>query len=84
MHSQLPSGARVLPNPMLLEVLADDLLLSGEWQLDLEWHWRAHSHINILSLESHAYLAYLAVLNKLLVEEGDLRFTTLLDSQVAK
>eukprot|EP00435_Cladocopium_sp_Y103_P043042 s6_g12.t1 len=60
-------------------VVANDLLSSGAWQLESAWFWRAPSHINIL--ESHAYLA---VLKKLAVEQGDVRFTTLLDSRVAK
>lgn len=60
-------------------VVSNDLLVSGSWSVDFAWRWRSPSHINIL--ESHAYLA---VLKKLALEGGGVRFTTLLDSRVAK
>ena len=63
----------------LESVVVNDLLMSGCWELEFAWHWRAPSHINIL--ESHAHLA---VLKKLTVGGGDTRFTNLLDSKVAK
>ena len=58
---------------------ANDLLVSGDWKTEEAWYWRKASHINIL--ESNAYLR---VLRKMLIDGGDVRFTTLLDSRVAK
>ena len=61
-------------------VLANDLLVRGDWELEFAWHWRRPSHINVL--ESSAYVS---LLKKLTREGGDMRFTTLLlDSRVAK
>eukprot|EP00435_Cladocopium_sp_Y103_P045749 s1324_g13.t1 len=60
-------------------VLANDMLVSGDWELEFSWFWRRSSHINIL--ESSAYVA---LLKKLTKQGGDIRFTTLLDSRVAK
>ena len=60
-------------------VVLNDILMTGEWRTELDWFWRTRSHINIL--ESHSYLA---LLKKLLVEGGDVRFSALLDSRVAK
>ena len=60
-------------------VVANDILLSGNWRVVDDWHWQRASHINLL--ESSAYLK---VLRSQLENGGDLRFTTLLDSRVAK
>ena len=60
-------------------VVSNDLLMSGSWTVDSAWHWTSPSHINIL--ESHAYLAVLKMLTS---KDGGVRFTTLLDSRVAK
>ena len=59
--------------------VANDLLLSGDWQLEFQWHWQHSSHINLL--ESHAFLA---LLRRLALRGGDSRFVALLDSRVAK
>ena len=64
---------------MIESVVLNDVLMTGEWQVEFDWFWRNRSHINIL--ESHAYLA---LLKKLLIDGGDLRFSALLDSRVAK
>eukprot|EP00438_Fugacium_kawagutii_P026890 Skav209536 [mRNA] locus=scaffold2497:55771:60994:- [translate_table: standard] len=63
----------------LESVVSNDLLVSGNWVEEFSWHWRKASHINIL--ESSAYVA---LLKKITIDGGDCRFTTLLDSQVAK
>ena len=60
-------------------VIANDLLRSGVWRTDLQWFWTSPNHINVL--ESHAFLALLK--RKALEEEGQ-RFSTLIDSRVAK
>ena len=60
-------------------VLCNDLLLGGDWRLEFAWRWRCPSHINIL--ESSAYVA---LLKKLAEETGDIWFSSLLDSRVAK
>ena len=60
-------------------VVANDVLMTGEWKVDLQWFWKTPSHINIL--ESHAFLA---LLKMLLCEGGDCRFPVLIDSRVAK
>ena len=60
-------------------VVLNDLLMTGGWKVELQWHWKKMAHINIL--ESHAYLA---LLKMLVLRGGDIRATTLLDSQVAK
>ena len=44
-------------SPCIESVVLNDLLLTGEWRVDLQWFWAKKSHINIL--ESHAYLALL-------------------------
>ena len=59
--------------------MLNDLLLTGDWKVDLQWFWATKSHINIL--ESHAYLALLRYHVR---HGGDIRFTALLDSRVAK
>ena len=63
----------------LESVIGNDLLLTGNWECDLVWHWKHSAHINLL--ESHAFLALLKVLA---LEGEDSRFVALLDSQVAK
>ena len=60
-------------------VVANDLLLSGNWKTDLQWHWKSPNHINVL--ESYAYLA---LLKNHALRGGPGRFSALLDSQVAK
>lgn len=59
-------------------MVANDVLVSGDWATEFAWRWRKASHINIL--QSNAYVALL----KLTKDGGDSRFTTLLDSRVAK
>lgn len=63
----------------LESVIANDLLMTGEWKVEKVWDWDRSSHINLL--ESHAYLA---ILRDRLLAGGDCRFTSLLDSRVAK
>ena len=68
-----------LPALAFESVVLNDLLLTGDWKVDLQWFWATKFHINIL--ESHAYLAFL----RYHVRNGDdIRFTALLDSKVAK
>eukprot|EP00435_Cladocopium_sp_Y103_P056526 s1300_g19.t1 len=59
--------------------LSNDVLMTGSWRADLAWLWRSPSHINVLESSS-----FVTLLKKLLSEEGDIRFTALLDSRVAK
>ena len=66
-------------SPCIESVVLNDLLMTGSWRVDLQWHWATRSHINLL--ESHAYLSLLRLLIR---EGGDLRFSALLDSLVAK
>ena len=65
--------------PKVESLVLNDILAGGEWRTDLQWFWRVPSHINIL--ESHSYLSLLRLLAQ---EGGDMRFSALLDSQVAK
>ena len=65
--------------PKVESLVLNDILAGGEWRTDLQWFWRVPSHINIL--ESHSYLSLLRILAQ---EGGDMRFSALLDSQVAK
>lgn len=60
-------------------VAANDLLVTGSWEVEFQWHWQHASHINLL--ESHSYLA---LLRKLATDGGGCRFVCLLDSRVAK
>ena len=60
-------------------VASSDILMTGAWDLELQWYWRSHSHINIL--ESHALLA---LLKKLTICGGDGRFSVLIELRVAK
>lgn len=60
-------------------VVINDILMTGSWETVLVWFWRHASHINIL--ESHGFLA---LLRKLALQGGDLRFCAFLDSRVAK
>ena len=60
-------------------VVSNDILMTGEWSLELQWFWKSTSHINIL--ESHALLA---LLRRLTIAGGDCRFSVLIDSRVAK
>ena len=66
-------------SPCIESVVLNDLLMTGSWKVDLQWFWATRSHISLL--ESHAYLSLLRMLVR---EGGDLRFTALLDSRVAK
>lgn len=61
--------------------MINDILASGEWQLEHQWHWKSASHINVL--ES---LSYVSLLKKLAASNlhPALRFNALLDSRVAK
>lgn len=69
------------PNVSGLESVAiNDVLMSGHWEIEHEWHWQSAAHINVL--ESHAYLSLLKRLA--CHEEEALRFVALLDSRVAK
>ena len=63
----------------LESVLINDLLMTGEWKVQSDWFWKRASHINIL--ESHVGLA---LMKKLTADRGELRYTSLLDSRVAK
>ena len=63
----------------LESVVCNDVLSTGAWRTELVWHWRSPAHINVL--ESSAFVTLLRLLCK---QGGDLRFTVLLDSQVAK
>ena len=63
----------------LESVLINDLLMTGKWTVQSSWFWRKASHINLL--ESHAGLA---LMKKLTCEGGDIRYSSLLDSRVAK
>ena len=60
-------------------VVANDLLLTGSWEVELQWKWQHAAHINLL--ESHSFVTLLKLLA---LEGGDERFTALLDSRVAK
>ena len=60
-------------------VILNDLLFGRDWAVEHEWAWRRPGHINVLESNS-----FVSLLKKLCVEGGDLRFTTLLDSRVAK
>ena len=68
-----------LGGPKIESVVLNDLLAGGDWKVDLQWFWKVPSHINVL--ESHGYLALLRLLA---LEGGDVRFSALIDSQVAK
>ena len=63
----------------LESVVLNDLLQTGTWRKDLAWKWRHSTHINML--ESNAFVT---LLRFLAAKGGDLRFTCLLDSRVAK
>ena len=69
----------VVGSPCIESAVLNDLLMTGDWRVDLQWFWTSRSHINIL--ESHAFLGLLRMLIR---EGGDLRFSVLLDSRVAK
>ena len=60
-------------------VLCNDMLLTGAWKTQLQWHWRHSSHINVL--ESHAILA---LQRMLATQGGGRRSFALADSRVAK
>ena len=45
-------------SPCIESVVLNDLLMTGSWKVDLQWHWATRSHINLL--ESHAYFGVLA------------------------
>ena len=63
----------------LESVIANNLFSTGDWKVVEAWPWRKPMHINVL--ES---CAYLKVLRLELEKGGDVRFTSLLDSTVAK
>ena len=77
---QLDAAEQSMPKVEGLEsVVANDLLISGSWSVDLDWFWKAPGHINIL--ESHSFLA---LLRRQILNRCDVRLTALLDSRVAK
>ena len=76
---QAQETSSVLNKPEIEAVLANDVLSTGEWKVEVEWCGKSPSHINIL--ESHAYLT---LLKRLALRCGNRRFSALLDSQVAK
>lgn len=63
----------------LESAVSNDVLCSGRSEVDCDWHWKKPGHINVL--ESNAFLT---LLNKQILERGDVRITALLDSRVAK
>ena len=63
----------------LESVLSNDVLTTGSWETDLVWCWRRPAHINVL--ESSAFVSLLKLL---VLSGGDVRFSVLMDSQVAK
>ena len=79
LKKQALDNASILKKPEIESVLANDVLSTGQWRVEVEWCWRSHSHINIL--ESHAYLT---LIKRLALRGGDRRSSALLDSQVAK
>eukprot|EP00438_Fugacium_kawagutii_P001298 Skav226282 [mRNA] locus=scaffold3301:83585:106858:+ [translate_table: standard] len=60
-------------------VVLNDLLSTDGWEVESCWNWRYPSHINVFESYSNVYL-----LKRLTQDGGDIRFTTLLDSRVAK
>ena len=77
--SQKKEETEEFGGPKIESVVLNDLLVGGDWRVDLQWFWKVPSHINVL--ESHSYLSLLRLLA---LEGGDMRFSALLDSQVAK
>ena len=77
----LRRGKRVheAQKPQLESVILNDILLSEGWEVEAAWIWERPAHINIL--ESRAYVG---LLRHLVIQGGDRRFSTLLDSRVAK
>eukprot|EP00435_Cladocopium_sp_Y103_P003960 s4316_g1.t1 len=63
----------------LESVVLDDLLSAGEWRTETFWSWQYPSPINVY--ESYSLVA---LLRRLVQEGGDMRFSALLDSRVAK
>ena len=62
----------------LEDVLTNEILLSSPWEVVSEWNWKGSSHINILESAS-ALRAYEAEA----IRGGDIRFVSLIDSNVA-
>lgn len=62
----------------LEDVLTNEVLLSQNWQVVSSWSWKGSSHINILETAS-ALRAY----EHEALRGGDLRFVSLIDSNVA-
>ena len=60
-------------------VILNDLLIGKKWDAVASWPWKYVAHINVLESQ-----AYVALLNRLAVRGGSLRFLALLDSRVAK
>ena len=63
----------------LESAVANDILSTGNWRVEAAWFWTHAAHINIL--ESSAYVS---LLRRVSLVHGDVRFTALLDSRVAK
>ena len=63
----------------LESAVSNDVLCSGRSEVDCDWHWKKPGRIHVL--ESNAFLT---LLNKQILERGDVRITALLDSRVAK
>ena len=57
----------------------NDLLLKPGWEVLGQGHWKQAGHINVLESRAHV-----ALLKHLVIEGGDIRFNTALDSRVAK
>lgn len=60
-------------------VVINDLLQRPGWEVLGAWHWKQTGHINVLESRS-----YVALLKHLVLEGGDARINTALDSRVAK
>lgn len=63
----------------LESVILNDVLLQDGWKVLGAWEWKQAGHINVLESRS-----YVALLRHLVLEGGDVRFSTALDSRVAK
>ena len=65
--------------PEIEGVVLNDFLQQSDWRVDAEWFWSQAGHINVLESRS-----LVALFRALVQEGGDSRFSTLLDSRVAK
>lgn len=65
--------------PRLESAVLNDILSQPGWEVLKEWKWARGAHINILESRS-----LVALMKHLCVSGGDCRFSTLLDSRVAK